>query len=121
MSSPDTQFELFDLTPRVHGRKVTKTTSQAAKLLNRHRGNLITKARAIAIDLAKANGTVHSREVRAEMDKQGHLTNPALADHWLGVVFRSSVFVWTGQYFSYRDDSRNVHERTVKVWKLREN
>lgn len=118
MPTPDVQYELFDLTPRVHGRKVTKSTSQAAQLLARTRGTLIAKARQIAIDLAKANGTVHSRAVRAEMERLGHLRNPAIGDFWLGKVFQSPEFAWTGHYFHYRDSSRNIHQRSVKVWKL---
>lgn len=35
-------------------------------------------------------------------------------------MFNQSQFKWTGDYFVYSDNERNIHERTVKVWTLSE-
>jgi hypothetical protein len=81
-------------------------------------GALIASAKKIAEELIKSNGTVTSRQVRAEMAARGLLVE-ADKEHWLGAVFRDRRFEWTGKYSSYSDEKRNIHERTSKVWKLR--
>jgi hypothetical protein len=88
-------------------------------VLERERADLIAKARAIAETLARAQGTVHSRQVREAMRQQGLLLDESASEFWLGAVFRGEGWVWTGQWHTHSDAARNIHERTVKVWKLR--
>jgi hypothetical protein len=111
------QLALFDLTPRAHRAK-TRSTGQATQVLKTYRLKLIARGREIAKAIAKRRGKVHSRQVRQQMEKEGLLVNPLIGDFWLGIVFRSDDFKWTGEYFRYSDSARNIHERTVKVWTL---
>lgn len=112
-----TQLQLFDLTPRANKSR-TNSTGQAQRVLEAYRSKLIARGREVAIEIAKKRGTVHSRQVRQRLDKEGLLVNPLVGEFWLGMVFRSNDFKWTGDYYHYSDSSRNIHERTVKVWEL---
>ena len=97
---------------------VTRSTEQAMEVLESTRGDLVVAARDVALRLATLNGTVTSREVRREMAAVGKL-NGVEGDYWLGAVFRDSRFEWTGRYTTYSDSARNIHERTIKIWKLK--
>jgi hypothetical protein len=81
---------------------------------------LIDYGRYVATEIARAHGTVHSRDVRRALEQSGVLT-PSWGgrEHWIGAIFNASDFEWTGAFHAYRDDARNIHERTVKVWRLR--
>lgn len=76
----------------------------------------------IAVQIAKKNLTVHSREVRREMEKRGLLSLDTGAEFWLGAVFkrlqRDKVLHSTGQKYKYSDAERGIHEREVKIWAL---
>lgn len=96
----------------------THSTIEAMTLLRETRAQQIREARIIARDLIRRGGTTHSRAVRAVM-AEGDLLTPEQPEFWLGAVFHSPEFEWTGDWFCYTDSARNVHERTVKVWKLR--
>jgi hypothetical protein len=95
----------------------TQSTTAAMTLLKRYRRFLIDRGRYEAVHIALQNGTVNSREVRAAL--AGYLKNQGLHDYWLGAVFYRSIFEWTGRYLTYSSAERNVHERTIKVWRLR--
>lgn len=97
----------------------TRSTDEAMRLLHRRRRLLIQWAQYLAAKHAKRAGTVHSRDVRTMMAAHGWLS-PDAGEHWLGAVFRSSIWEWTGRYHAYSDHGRNIHERTVKVWRLRD-
>ncbi len=101
-------------------RPVTRSTAQAMDVLERAKGPIILAARRVAQQLARAHGTVHSRQVRQALIEQGLLTQDLVKkDFWMGAVFRGSEWEWTGKYHTYSDADRNIHERTVKVWKLK--
>jgi hypothetical protein len=78
---------------------------------------LIETARAIAKELIQKHGMTQIREVYGELCDRGLMPLES-RDFWLGAVFRSPEFAWTGRYYSYSDPGRNIHERTVKVWTL---
>jgi len=47
----------------------------------------------------------------------------SIPEYWLGALFRSPRFAWTGEYFQVpaepSDAIRNIHDRkTVKTWRL---
>lgn len=86
-------------------------------VLKKYRSYLIAMGRFAAGDIALRQGTVHSREVRQTLDDAG-LLDPVCGDFWLGAVFRGSYFEWTGVWHTYTDSGRNIHERTIKVWRL---
>jgi hypothetical protein len=95
----------------------THSTNEAMALLKTYRAFLIKRGQWEGAQLAAKDGTVTSRDVRAAMEKAGLLTGD-ISDYWLGAVFHNGPFAWTGGYQAYSDPSRNIHERTVKVWKL---
>ena len=100
--------------------EVTRSTEEAMVVLKKHHAELIQIAREVAREIALEKGTVHSREVRSVMVSRGLLTGEEGREHWFGAVFRGGEFEWTGKYHSYSDSSRNVHERSVKIWRLRQ-
>lgn len=93
------------------------STEEAMNALESAHGDLIERARQEAVNLCKQHGFVHSRMVRNRMNELGLLSHKR-GEFWLGSVFRSPMFKWNGTYFTYSDESRNVHERTIKVWVL---
>ena len=95
----------------------TRSTAEAMSLLRATRAERIEHARAWARVLIRRHGRTTSRAVRSEMQREGSL-DPAESDYWLGAVFRTGEFAWTGEYESYGDAARNIHERTIKVWRL---
>jgi hypothetical protein len=93
----------------------TRSTAEAMNVLGLHRRTLIDYARYVASEICKARGSVTSRDVRRVMAAMGMLNNAS--EYWLGAIFRGS-FEWTGARHTYSDGDRNIHERTVKVWRL---
>lgn len=87
-------------------------------LLREKRAELIRRGRAAAVWIAQQQGYVTSRDVRAALEQYGFLTDPTIADYWLGAVFNGGPLEWRGEWFKYTDQRRNIHERTVKVWRL---
>lgn len=100
---------------------MTRSTEEAMQVLATTRAFLINKGREVAEELIQRNGSTHSRAVRAALVNRGILTpdiEATMKEFWLGAVFNSKRFTWTGEWFNYSDSARNVHERTVKVWRL---
>ncbi len=103
----------------------TGNTKEAMQLLmsNPRTAKLIAWGCHIAVLLALKSRTVHSRAVRDEMDRRGLLTKED-KEFWLGPVFKKlkteKILTWTGHMFTYSDEERNVHERTIKLWELNE-
>jgi hypothetical protein len=95
----------------------TRSTAEAMNTLSAQRHRLITYGRYVATEICKARGSVHSRDVRRALGAMGMLTND-VGDYWLGAVFNRSAFEWTGAQHTYSDGARNIHERTIKVWRL---
>jgi hypothetical protein len=98
-------------------RSVTRSTEEAMALHRSVSADLLAKGREIATEIATREGTVHSRKVLAAMGARG-LVDPEKGQTWIGAVFRGG-FVWTGEWYTYSDQERNIHERMVKVWRLR--
>lgn len=77
----------------------------------------------IAVQLAKRRLTVHSREVRDEMERQGLVGPDTGREFWLGAAFnrlakaKPPILEKKGTH-KYSDASRGIHERTVSVWAL---
>ena len=75
----------------------------------------------VAVKLAMKKRTVHSREVWDELLRDGIITEEGKA-FWLGAVFRElkdvGVLKKTGHTYSYSDEARGIHERTVALWEL---
>jgi hypothetical protein len=98
----------------------TQSTKEAMAVLKYRRQTLIRAGRLAAVKIAAKRGRVTSRDVHSSMGAQG-LLDPTISDYWLGAVFnRAPELEWTGEYESYSNESRNIHERTVKVWRLSE-
>ena len=78
-----------------------------------------------AVQIAKKNLTVHSREVRAEMERRGIIGPNTGPEHWLGAIFKrlkkDGELRETGQKYKYSSTERGIHEREVKIWALTEN
>jgi len=100
----------------------TRSTSEAIRLLEDKRAWLIAMGKRIAIGLCKRDGgSTNSYYLRREMTARGLFDGYDGAFFFLSAVFCDpALFVWTGEYHSYSDrkGSRNVHERTIKVWHL---
>jgi hypothetical protein len=96
----------------------TRSTAEAMSVLEEHRSNLIRYGRYVATEICRARGSVHSREVRQALEDMGMLASGG-REFWLGSVFNASDFEWSGSYFTYSNEARNIHERTIKVWRLR--
>lgn len=106
--------------PRPVNPGVTHSTEEAMDLLGEVRAELIARGREEAISLAEQYGFVHSRMVRLRLEELGLLGDTDIKDFWLGAIFNQNLrFKWSGEVFTYEDRARNIHERTVKVWKLR--
>lgn len=96
----------------------TQSTGEAMELLESKRGHLIAKGRFIAGQICLRKGTTTSREVLEEMEKLD-LIPPDGKHFWVGAIFnQQKCFCWTGEVVSYSNRERNIHERTIKVWKL---
>ena len=93
------------------------TAGQAIDLLKERRAILIAKARDIAVGIASANGTVTVEDLRNALPD---LDDGTSSQVWMGPVFASNVFEWTGQWHVTGRAARNIHPKPVKVWKLRE-
>lgn len=99
-------------------RRKTRSTDEAMLVLYRFRMYLVQRGIYEAVRIARQTGTVHSRQVREAVSKV--CRTAGMADYWLGAVFNNHIFEWTGRYHTYADRARNIHERTVKVWRLRD-
>ena len=79
----------------------------------------------LAVQFAKKNLTVHSREVRTALEARNIVGMNTGPEHWLGAVFKrlkkDNVLKETGQKYKYSDAARGIHEREVKSWALVEN
>lgn len=98
-------------------------TNQAIATLVATKPLLIQWGQHIAVQLALKKRTVHSREVWDELRRAGIITEEGKA-FWLGAVFRelkdAGVLKKTGHTYSYSDEARGIHERTVALWELNE-
>lgn len=70
--------------------------------------------------------TTHTYAIRKAMEATGLLDGHRGKMMWLGAAVKaaSDVLVPTGEMYSYsssdEETGRSVHERTIKVWKLRD-
>lgn len=94
------------------------TTAEAMALLKAYRGYCIAWGRRIGWELCQQNIDTTSYEVIEEMEKR-KLIPDDIGRFWVGAVFNKNPdFEFTGEYRSHRRDDRNLHERTVRVWRL---
>lgn len=100
-------------------------TNESLAKLEKQYPDLINWACYYAVQIAKANLTVHSREVRAKMADVGLVSDDSGPEHWMGAVFkrlkREDVLVETNNRYKYTSESRGIHEREVKIWALKNN
>ncbi len=98
-------------------------TNATMKQLESQYPDLINWACHFAVQIAKANLTVHSREVRAKMADVGLVNDNSGPEHWMGAVFKrlksDNVLVETSNRYKYTSESRGIHEREVKIWALK--
>ncbi len=103
--------------------ETTQSTEEAMALLKRARTAQIDQARILARELITRDGTTHTRIVRDTLMARG-LFDTTVPEYWLGAIFRSRDFVFTGEFYDAPskegDASKNTHARNiVKVWRLR--
>ena len=98
----------------------TANTSEAIRMLEDKRPWLISMGKRVAIALCKRDGGLtNSHILRQEMNSRGMFDGYDGTYFWMSAVFcDKGFFVWDGTYFAYSDRPNNIHERTVKVWKL---
>lgn len=109
-------------------RKVTgdphQGTSATMAQLEERYPNKINWGCYYAVRIAKANLTVHSREVRAAMADAGILNDNSGPEHWMGAVFKrlksEGILQETPHRYKYSSESRGIHEREVKIWALKQ-
>lgn len=92
------------------------TAGQAIDLLKERRAGKIAEARRIALELARINDTVTVEDVREAMPQ---LDGDFAKQVWMGAVFASHEFEWTGAWHMTGHAARNNHPKPVKVWKRR--
>lgn len=97
-------------------------TKQALQKLEAKHPKQIDWACHIAIGIALKNLTVHSREVREEMQRRELVGPDTGSEFWLGAAMnklaRLGLIKSTGQSYKYTDSSRGIHERKVTIWAL---
>lgn len=103
----------------------TQSAGEALSLLESARAPFIKLGREIAVDLARRQGTVHARQVRAVMKDRDLLPPPPIKDYWLGCVFKGSKknpspFEKTGDILHYSDIETNSHSNRIDIWRLRD-
>jgi len=101
---------------------VRNGTEQAMERLNLSHAERIAWGEYLAVKIAKANLTVHSRMLRDALVKEGIIPDPNPdKEFWLGAVFNNlkakGVLEKNGTA-KYGDAKRNVHERTIATWQL---
>jgi len=95
----------------------TQTAEEAIALLKRTRDGEIKQARDIADELISVNKSTTVSEVHAEMARRG-LIDPAIPNFWLGAVFRTPKYQFTGEFKSGIPGYGNNHTpHAVKGWK----
>lgn len=96
-------------------------TSNAMERLRSEHSYRIDWGKHVAIKIAMKQLTVHSREVRSELVRMGIIPDEGGGrEFWLGAVIKElaseGALKWNGMFHQYSDETRNVHERTVKQW-----
>ena len=108
--------------PYPHSADPREGTKKAMQQLEAKYPDQIGQACRVAVKIAKRKLTVHSREVREEMERQGLVGPDTGAEFWLGPVFgrlvREKILSKTGQKYKYSDPARGIHEREVTIWQL---
>lgn len=96
----------------------TATKEEALSLLRHTRRDLIERARDIGRRIARSEGTVHARRIYAEM--QDEIKAFGVNAYFLGAVFSTGDFEWTGEWYQVQKDDGKCHGGAgIKVWRLR--
>jgi len=91
------------------------------QLLETWKSYLVSAGRVVAMELCKKKGSTNTLEVRKEMERRDLLVGYTGKNHWTGAIFnQSKVFEHTGDFISYSDPDRNIHEREIRVWQLKD-
>lgn len=101
-------------------RAKTRSTEEAMDVLRTWRNYLIRYGICVAIQLIKKYGSTNSHAVVSEMNRRGILKGYHGKNLWVGAVFNRGLFKHTGRLISYSDDTRNIHERTIGEWTLKD-
>lgn len=118
----------IDWTAKLHGpihersHGPTQSKEEALDLLRKYRRELITKGRAIARRICAEEGTVHSRRVFAEMESEINSKGVDVGNYWLGAIFGSTEFQWTGEWYNVpqHTPTNNHGGNGVRIWMLRD-
>lgn len=95
------------------------STQEAMAILSQKYWKEIAAGRAVAKQIALANGTVTAREMVQAMIAQGLIVG-SHHEHWVSVVFRDrKTWEWTGQVAAGTTTKTQGGVRWSKVWKLR--
>jgi len=100
--------------PRLHEKK--RATKEAMDLLHEHKEQYIALARDIADELIAKNGSTSTREVYSVMVARNVAPPQGEATHWLGAVFRTGRYRWTGRWDESYVSSSTHASRPVKIW-----
>jgi len=119
---PPTAVRMTPQPPYPHSADPREGTKKAMQQLEAKYPEQIVNACRVAVKIAKRKLTVHSREVREEMERQGLVGPDTGAEFWLGAAMgrlvREKILSKTGQKYKYSDASRGIHEREVQIWQL---
>lgn len=97
------------------------TKDAMGELEDKHK-DLVTWACRAAVEIARRKLTVHSREVRDALVKEGLIPEDGPPEFWLGAAMhrlaKEKIIEKTGHNYKYTDAARGIHERTITVWQL---
>jgi hypothetical protein len=75
----------------------TPTTEDAMALLEEYRAGQLADARDVACELIEHFGHTSARQVQEVMAARD-LIDASLGNFWVGAIFRTPQFAWTGQW-----------------------
>jgi hypothetical protein len=111
-----TQGILFTGAPSGRLQKKRPTAGQALEFLRKYRADKIANARFVAAKMAVLNGVVTVADLREAIPG---LKATGGSQVWLGAVFASPEFEWTGRWVMAGSAARNIHPKPIKVWRMR--
>lgn len=96
-------------------------SSEALREVEQGHAREVAIGRLYAVRHARQHGTFHTRDVWDAMVRDGHASDGSNdSPHWLGAVPIRRWFQKTDQVHKYSDERRGIHEREIKIWRLRD-
>jgi len=99
-----------------------QTKAEAIEILERYYAHIIALGRYEATQIALAEGTIHSRRLRARLKEIDRL--PIGDERWMGAIFSAKVFEYTGRMLEVEEASPRTRGgggggRPIRIWRLR--